>query len=85
MTDPYTIWDRSHVNPDGDWIDRADRDEARAERDYLIALEDKRRNTYKLRGGQDNEARTMDNIIGGGTSALPEGAQAGPDANGERD
>ncbi len=47
MTDTSSIQDRSHVNPDGDWIDAADRDEGRAERDAEIEAEDKRREKEK--------------------------------------
>ncbi len=43
MTDPYDIEDRSHHNTDGDWIDAADREEARAQLDAAIEAEDRRR------------------------------------------
>ncbi len=48
MTDTSTIQDRSHANPDGNRIDRADRDEERAERDFEIAAEDARRERERM-------------------------------------
>jgi hypothetical protein len=47
MTSPYDIQDRSHANTDGEWIDAADRDEERAERDFEIEQEDKRQEEMK--------------------------------------
>ncbi len=49
MTDTSSIQDRSHANDAGDWIDAADREEERAERDAEIEAEDRRKTMREIK------------------------------------